>query len=225
MSCCRVVSIFSLALFTSLCFQAGLRAAEDAGAAQPAGVQGEVASEHEMDAAGSHGDAHGGSSSPIPIAPDLAIFTAIIFLVLLAVLWKFAWGPITEALDRREKGVADQIAAAHRSHEEAKQLLEQHRAQLSGATEEVRALLEQARRDADAQKQQILTEAQAAAQAQKDRALREIDAAKNQALRDLAEKSVDTAVGLAGRIVRRQLKSDDHAELIKEALQQFPSEN
>ena len=44
--------------------------------------------------------------------PDLAIFTAIVFLMLLAVLWKFAWGPISEALDRREGIIASQIEEA-----------------------------------------------------------------------------------------------------------------
>ena len=38
----------------------------------------------------------GGNTNPLSIPPDLAVFTAIIFLVLLAVLWKFAWGPIME---------------------------------------------------------------------------------------------------------------------------------
>ena len=46
---------------------------------------------------------------------DLAIWTAVVFLVLLAILWKFAWGPIAEGLDKREQEIADQIAEAERS--------------------------------------------------------------------------------------------------------------
>jgi F-type H+-transporting ATPase subunit b len=165
--------------------------------------------------AAAHDDGHAaGNQNPLSVDPDLAIVTAIIFLVLLIVLWKFAWGPIIEALDRREKGIADHIAAAERSHAEAKSLLADHERRLAGAADEVRGLLDQARRDADAQKQLIVTEAQQAARKEKERALREIDAAKNVAVRELAEKSVNTAVGLAGRIVRQRLNADDHAELI-----------
>lgn len=174
----------------------------------------------EAEGDGSHG---GASRDPLSIDPDLAVFTAIIFLVLLAVLWKFAWGPISEALDQRERGIAEQIAAAQRTHQDAKELLAQHQRRLDGAADEVRGLLEQARRDAEAHKQQMVSEARDAARAEKNRALREIDAAKNLALKDLAQTSVDTAVGLAGRIVRRQLKPDDHADLIQEALKEFPS--
>ena len=82
-----------------------------------------------------------------------------------------------------------------------------------------------AKRDAETQKQNILAEAEAAADAQKTRALKEVDAAKNGALQELAEKSVDTAVGLAGKIVKKQLSADDHASLISDAIKAFPSKN
>lgn len=172
-----------------------------------------------------HGDAGHGSTNPVTLDPDLAIVTAIIFVLLLAVLWKFAWGPIVAALDQRESSVAEQLADAKRNQEEARRLLAEHQQQLSGAAAEVKQMLEQARRDADAQKQEIIDSAQAAASAEKDRALREITAAKNSAMEELARTSVDTAVDLAGRIVRRQLNPEEHSELIGDALQKFSRNN
>ncbi len=151
--------------------------------------------------------------------------TAIVFLVLLAVLWKFAWGPIAEAIDQREKSVADNLAEAQRNTEEARRLLADHESKLASAAAEVKQLLDQGRREAESQKQQLIGEAQLAAQSEKQRALREIEAAKTSALQELARSSVDTAVDLAGKIVQRQLTPDDHARLINEALQKFPSDN
>ena len=164
-------------------------------------------------------------SNPLGIDPDLAGWTGIVFLVLMAVLWKFAWGPISEGLEKREKAVAENISEAQRQNEEARKLLSEHEAKLAGAASEVRQMLDDAKRDAESQKDKILADAQAAASSEKDRALREIDAAKNAVLQELAEKSVDTAVGLAGKIVRRQLSSEDHSELIDDALQKFPNSN
>jgi F-type H+-transporting ATPase subunit b len=163
--------------------------------------------------------------NPVTFDPDLAVVTAIIFLVLLAVLWKFAWGPIAAALDQRERTVADHLAEAKRSHEEAQRLLADHEKKLTGTAAEIKQMLDQSRRDAEIQKQQIVESARAAAAAEKDRAVREIHAAKNAALQDLAKKSVDTAVELAGQIVRRQLNPDEHSQLIGDALQQFTNEN
>ena len=189
------------------------------------GDHAEASSETDMhgdhESHGDHGSHAAGSINPIPLDPDLAIVTAIIFVILLAVLWKFAWGPIVGALDNREETVANHLAEAKASQEKAQQLLTEHEAKLAGTAAEVKQMLDQARKDADQQKQQILDSAQAAANAEKDRALREIEAAKNSALQDLAQKSVDTAVDLAGNIVKRQLSADDHSNLIGEAMQKF----
>lgn len=184
---------------------------------------GHVGVAHDELGATLHGNAGPRQEDPAEIRGSLALWTLVVFGLLMIVLWKFAWGPISEALDRREQGILANIAEAKRQNEAAAKLLADHEARLAGTADEVRRILDGARRDADAQKQQILAEAQAAAQAEKQRAVQEIEAAKNGALRELAEKSVDTAVGLAGKIVHRQLSADDHASLINEALEQFPS--
>jgi len=160
---------------------------------------------------------------PEEIKSDLAFFTFVVFLVLLAILWKFAWGPIIQALERREQAVADHIAQAERNHEQAKLLLAQYEQKLADAANEVRALMEEARRDAEHTKQSILAEAKAGAEAEKARALRDIEAATDSAMETLAQKSAQLAVDLAGKIVRAQLTQADHAKLIQDAIGKFPA--
>jgi F-type H+-transporting ATPase subunit b len=155
--------------------------------------------------------------------PDLAIYTLVVFIVLFIVLAKFAWGPIAEGLDRREQGIADNIAAAQRSNEEAKALLAQYEQRLSAAQEEVRAILDEARRDAEHTQQQILAKAQSEAEATRDRAVRDIDAASAVAMKELAEHGTKLAVQLAGKIVGAELNSAGHARLIQDALEKFPT--
>lgn len=220
-----------------VCLMSLLAFMSDSGPVQAAD-EAEVASDSEIHAGDDHGHdaehgadghdaAHGSGkvSSPISVDPDLAIVTAVIFLGLLAVLWKFAWGPIVAAIDAREDKMANDLAEAAQANEESKRLLAAHEAKLAEAAAEVRQLLDSARRDADVQRQKILDEAQAAAQSEKERALREIHTAKNSALQEVAEKSVDTAVALAGKIVRRQLSAQDHSQLISDAIENFPSKN
>jgi F-type H+-transporting ATPase subunit b len=195
--------------------------------ASPVARSAQVDAEAETAAAAQAAEHEVAEENPNPLAvdPDLAIFTALVFLVLLAILGKFAWGPIIEALDRREKAVAEQVASAKAARDDAQRLVAEHQARLAGAADEVRQMLDQARKEAELQKQQMVAEAQEAASAEKQRALGEIEAAKNSALHELAQHSVDSAIGLAGKIVRRQLRPDDHAELIHEALQEFPNQN
>lgn len=166
-----------------------------------------------------------GQNNPAEWKSSLAIWTMVVFGCLTALLWKFAWGPIRDALDARERSVQENIDAAKSQNEKAAALLAEHESKLANTADEVRKILDDAKRDAETAKQGILAEAEAAAEAQKARAVAEIDAAKNGALEELAQKSVDTAVGLAGKIVQRQLSPDDHASLVSEAIKAFPSKN
>ncbi|MEX0938874.1 MAG: F0F1 ATP synthase subunit B [Pirellulales bacterium] len=204
----RLCAILALAVSVSLASVA--QAADEAGA--EAG--------HAAESAGEHGAA---STNPISLDPDLAIFTLIIFLVVLGILWKFAWGPISEALDQREKAIADNIQAAVDKHDEAKLMLAQYEKRLASAADEVRELLEEARRDAEHTKTEIIAEAKAAAQAEHDRSMREVRGATDAALKELAETSATLAVDLAGKIVREKLTAEDQSRLVRDMLAKLPN--
>lgn len=160
---------------------------------------------------------------PLVVDPDLAIWTLVVFVVLLIVLGKFAWGPIIASLEKREHGIAEHIAQAERNHAEAKKVLADYEQKLAGAAGEIRELMEAARRDAEHNRQSILAEAKAAADAERNRALRDIEAAADSAMESLAERSAQLAVDLAGKILQTKLSKDDHAKLISEALAKFPA--
>jgi len=165
---------------------------------------------------------HGGAEiNPLDFQSDLAIWTAVVFLVLMAILWKFAWRPITEALDKREQRIADQIASAEQANVDARKLLEDYHRKLGDSEAEVRAILEQGRRDAEEAGRRILETTRDEARREKDRAVREIDAAAGEALQELAERSADLAIELAKKIVQTKIDRADHAQLIEQAVADF----
>ena len=165
------------------------------------------------------------NTNPLSIDPDLAICTAIVFVALLLILGKFAWGPITEGLDKREQGIADEIEGAKEALEKANATLQEYESQLANAATETREMLDAAKRDAAALREKAVGEAQEAAQRERDRAVADINAAKNQALQEVAGTVTDLSVALASQIVRREVNASDHATLVTEALQQLPSQN
>ncbi|MCH2177790.1 MAG: F0F1 ATP synthase subunit B [Mariniblastus sp.] len=163
----------------------------------------------------------GHEPDPLKFDADLALFTLVIFLGLLFVLGKFAWKPLIQGLNTREENIANQIESAERANENAQANLRQYEERLALATDEAKAVLDEAKKDAVAVKDRILGEAQEEAQRIRDRALADIEAAKNAAVRDLAEKSVDSAVSLAGSIVGRSLDKQDHDKLIEDSISSF----
>ena len=159
------------------------------------------------------------------IDPDLAIWTGIVFLVLFLVLSKFAWPAISAALLEREKRIEGNIAEAAVKHEQAKKLLLEHEAKLASAADEVRALLEEARRDAEHTKGQIVAEAKQAADQERDRALRDVERAADAAMKTLAETSANLAVELAGKVVRQNITADQQSQLVRDAMSKLSSMN
>jgi F-type H+-transporting ATPase subunit b len=167
-------------------------------------------------------DAHeaeaAGDPNPLNFKRDLAFWTLIVFLILFALLSKFAWPQISAALEEREKKITDSIAAAAAKHEEAKRLLAEHEAKLAATAGEVRALLDEARRDAEHTRKSIAAKGDQDAKAALERALREIDRAKDGAIHDLAIASANVAIDLARKVVREKLSQEEQNKLVREAL-------
>jgi len=156
--------------------------------------------------------------SPASFKSDLAIWSFVIFLGLLGLLTKFAWKPIMDGLDKREQGIADTIAATQAANEDAKRMLASYERRLAEATDEVRGMLDEARRDADATRQTIVAEARKAAEEEHARARHEIGLAKDDALAQIADRAGDLAVEVAGKFLREKLGHDDQARLVRDSL-------
>lgn len=154
---------------------------------------------------------------------DLAIWTAVVFLLVLAILWKFAWGPIVAGLDRRERKIADDIAAAETANRQAKELLTDYEQKLAQAGDQVRGIVEQGRRDAEKLGRSLIEKAKQDAELEQQRAVQRIEAAADDALKDLADRSAELAVELAGRIVRKKIDPKEHARLIEQTVAGFGS--
>ena len=131
------------------------------------------------------------SGEPNPLdwwKSDLALWTAVVFLILLAVLWKFAWKPLAKGLDRREKLIADQIAEAEQTNQQARQLLADYQQKLADSKQEVRGILDQGRREAEKLGRELLDRAKSETLAERQRSLQQIEAATAGALEELAER-------------------------------------
>ncbi len=83
-------------------------------------------------------------------------YTLFIFLLLLVMLRKFAWGPLMGIMKEREEHVTNEIDAAERSNAEAKKLVEEQREMLKQSRVEAQELIERAKKQAVDQKMLLL---------------------------------------------------------------------
>ena len=91
---------------------------------------------------------------------DLSVYSLVVFLLLVAVLAKFAWGPVLAALDQREETIRRNIEEAEAARVRSGQLLAERAAKLDSVQDEVREILAEARRDSENNKTEIMSAAQ-----------------------------------------------------------------
>jgi len=151
------------------------------------------------------------------------ICTIVIFVLLLAALGRFAWGPIVKGLSDREKKIRTDIAEAEAARAKAEALLRDYNKQLADAEERARGIITKAGADAEALASQIRTRAQQEAEEARERATKDIEVAKNQAIRDIYEQSANLATSVAEKIIRKSLNANDYRDMVEQSLGQLES--
>lgn len=171
---------------------------------------------------------HGGGEGPSsPFAGDLgnAIWTLVIFALVVFVLGKFAWGPILNALQARETFIREALETAKRDRDEAELRRKEYEDRLAQARAEASAIVDEGRRDAAVVKHRIEEDARAEADKMIERAKREIQIATETATKELYQLSTRLATDMAGKVIGRELTPQDHERLINESLDGLNSRN
>ncbi len=163
-------------------------------------------------------EAEGGE--PSLFAGDLgnSVWTILIFVLVLVILGKYAWGPILKTLQARESFIHEALAKAKADRDAAEARLREYEERLATARAEATAIVEEGRRDAEAVKRKIEEEAKHASDQAIERAKREIQMATDAATKDLYRLSARLATDLAARVIGRELTPQDHDRLIAEAI-------
>ncbi|MBE7466606.1 MAG: F0F1 ATP synthase subunit B [Planctomycetes bacterium] len=150
---------------------------------------------------------------------QVLVWTCVVFFMLLAVLWKFAWGPLLKALDEREQRIGKKIADADARFKEAEQKAAEYEKRLAVAKEEATAIIEEGKRDAIKVRDEIQAAAQAEATKMLERAKREIGLAQEQAIAELRNRLVDFTAEMAATVIEREVKADDHRRFIESGIE------
>lgn len=167
-------------------------------------------------------EGHGGEAAANnPFAGDIgnALWTLVIFGLVVVVLGKFAWGPLLKSLQAREEFIRESLEKARLERETAEIRLREYEERLASARAEAAAIVDEGRRDAEVVKRRIEDDAKSEADKALERAKREIQIATNTAVKELYERAARVATGMAARIIDKELTPQDQERLIAEAIQ------
>lgn len=163
-------------------------------------------------------EGHEGAGSPFDINPGLIIWTVVIFVILLGLLWRLAWPTLVRTVEEREKRIAKQLADAEAANLAAQKLLEEHRAALAQARSEAQELITKAKSVAQKEREALVARAHEEQEQMLERARREITAERDKAVAALRRETVELAIAAAQRLVEANLDSEANRRLVTDYL-------
>lgn len=155
------------------------------------------------------------------ITPDFGLFfwMAIVFIIVLAILWKWGFPTIVNMVNSRKEFIDDSLRKAHEANERLANIQKEGEAMLQNAREKQAQIL----KDAAETRDEIVVKAQEKATNEGSRLLNEakaeIEVEKQNAIRDIRTQVAEISVQVAEKIVREKLSSDEsQMELINKLL-------
>jgi F-type H+-transporting ATPase subunit b len=163
------------------------------------------------------------SSGGFLITPNvgLMIWTLLLFGISMFVLAKLAFPRISEALDRRQKAIEDSIDAAEHTRHEADQLLADYRERLREARGQADEIIERARKAGEVHERDALEDAHTKREALMEQTRRDIEAETRRAIQEIRREVADLTVLATEKVTRKTLTQDDQRRLVEDALSEL----
>jgi F-type H+-transporting ATPase subunit b len=152
----------------------------------------------------------------LDFAPGAMIWTFVAFGLGLTVMWKFVYGPISRALEDRDKKVEDAIVAADVARKEAESQMARAKAELEKAQADGKRMVEQAMARAERQAAEAVRAADERAKAELQKARDTIAAEKRQALQEIRALAVDLTISAAGRLLQQEIDAGKNRPLVQQ---------
>ncbi len=163
------------------------------------------------------------SSGSFLITPNvgLMIWVIVVFVISLFILRKAVFPRIGEALDKRAATIDESIDAAAKMREQADQVLTEYRERLHDARQQAEDIITRARKAADAHQKDAVEAARAERERLLEQTRRDVEAETRRAIDEIRREVADLTVLATEKVTRRALTEDDHRRLVEDALSEL----
>ena len=170
-------------------------------------------------------EAEGGGGIEFLLPEPAELYTGIVaFLIVFAVMWKYAVPTMRKLMDERQAAIAGQIEAANEAKTEADKLKADYEAQLAGAKGEANSIVDAARDDAETVRADLVAKAEEEAARIREKAQADADAEKARVLDEAKSEVAGLSVTIAEKVVGDSLDTDRQKALVEQYLNQLESE-
>ena len=153
----------------------------------------------------------------------LMFWMLVTFLIVLLILKKYAWKPILNMLNERDASIEQALKSADKARESMEKLKADNERILNEALKEREKIF----REAQEVKEKIVREAREQAVREKDKIINDarlsIEAEKNAAIKQMQNVAAELSIGVAEKILRRELNVEQkQKELLDQLITEIP---
>jgi len=160
----------------------------------------------------------------VQLDPGLYIWTIVVFLVLLALLGKFAWRPLLEALDARQESIRRSLDDAAKAKQELERLQVESQRILAEARAEADTIVARTREDANRLRDEMRTKAQQESANIVKNAQKQIELETARAVQQIRHEAVDLSIAIASKLLQRNVSKADNERLIEDTFKQLEAQ-
>jgi F-type H+-transporting ATPase subunit b len=162
------------------------------------------------------------ASSFTEVRPGLIFWTLVTFGILFLVLRAFAWRPMLDLVEEREKQITNAVESAKRERAEAEKLLAEQKTAIAEARREAAEMMRKSQADLEKFRQEVMAKSTQQAEAELEGARRRIQEEKDKAVAEVKGLAVDLAIDVAQKLIGERLDDTKHRALAEQFVDQLP---
>jgi F-type H+-transporting ATPase subunit b len=156
-----------------------------------------------------------------PLHFDYTLVAAILsFLLLVWLLAKFVWKPLTNMMENRRTNIEEMLTQAENERQQAENIKREYQAEMQQARQEAQEVIANATKVSEIRAKEILDASHAEAEKIKKSALMEIERERDRAVAEVKAQVADLSVLVAEKIIKQKLDTKGQGQLIKQFIQE-----
>ena len=145
-----------------------------------------------------------------------AIWYLVIFAILMLLVKHYAWGPVSDMMEKRRQKIIDDLDSAASDRKKAETLANEREAALKDSRQEATKILSDAKENAQKTSSEIVANANTDAASIRKKAEEDAKKAKTEALDAARDQVADISVAIAEKIIAKKLSAEDQKDLVNQ---------
>lgn len=145
-----------------------------------------------------------------------AIWYLVIFAILMLLVKHYAWGPVSDMMEKRRQKIIDDLDSAASDRKKAETLANEREAALKDSRQEATKILSDAKENAQKTSSEIVANANTDAASIRKKAEEDAKKAKTEALDAARDQVADISVAIAEKIIAKNLSAEDQKDLVNQ---------